>query len=62
MVMVCGACTGSQQGLEDIMRSPCTALVNWEDILDEICRSNILQRDNLKFIKVRVQIISGLVL
>ena len=26
--------------------------VNWEDVLDEICRSNIIQRDNLKFIKV----------
>ena len=23
--------------------------VNWEQILDEICRSNIIQRDNLKF-------------
>ena len=51
--MVCGSCTGGQQGLEDIMRSPCTDLLNWDDILDEICRSNILQRDNLKFIKVR---------
>lgn len=31
------------------MRMPCTALVNWEEIVEEICRSNIIQRDNVKF-------------
>ena len=25
--------------------------VNWDDIMDEICRSNIIQRDNVKFAK-----------
>lgn len=28
---------------------PCTALDNWDDVCDEICRSNIIQRDNQKF-------------
>ena len=23
--------------------------VNWEEIVEEICRSNIIQRDNVKF-------------
>ena len=26
-----------------------TFSVNWEEIVEEICRSNIIQRDNVKF-------------
>merc|ERR1712106_232106 len=38
--------------LDDIlMRMPCTALWNWEDIREEISNSNIVQRDNVKFAK-----------
>ena len=53
--------------LDDLMKMPCTALcthkdffklvlrdfylVNWEDILDEISSSNIVQRYNVAFAK-----------
>ena len=53
--------------LDDVMKMPCTALgthkdflklvlryfylVNWEDILDEISSSNIVQRYNVAFAK-----------
>ena len=53
--------------LDDFMKMPCTALctykdflklvlryfylVNWEDILDEISSSNIVQRYNVAFAK-----------
>jgi len=47
--MVCAGCALGQGKLEDVMRMPCTALVNWEEIVEEICRSNIIQRDNVKF-------------
>ena len=33
------------------LSSHCTILDNWDDIMDEICRSNIIQRDNVKFAK-----------
>jgi len=46
--MGCSCLTGGGK-LEDIMRLPCTALDNWDDVCDEICRSNIIQRDNQKF-------------
>eukprot|EP00090_Calanus_glacialis_P004985 TRINITY_DN13802_c0_g1_i1.p1 TRINITY_DN13802_c0_g1~~TRINITY_DN13802_c0_g1_i1.p1 ORF type:complete len:132 (-),score=35.11 TRINITY_DN13802_c0_g1_i1:136-531(-) len=37
--------------LDDVMKMPCTALWNWEDILYEISSSNIVQRDNIAFAK-----------
>jgi len=49
--MVCGGCILGRGKLEDIMKVPCTNLDNWDDIMDEICRSNIIQRDNIKFAK-----------
>ena len=49
--MGCTNCLSRNTLLEDIMRLPCTALVNWEEIVDEISCSNILQRDNIMFAK-----------
>jgi len=51
--MVCGlGCLAPGGGrLDDVLRQPCTSLENWEDIKDEIKRSNILQRDSHIFAK-----------
>eukprot|EP00092_Neocalanus_flemingeri_P057509 GFUD01068355.1.p1 GENE.GFUD01068355.1~~GFUD01068355.1.p1 ORF type:complete len:158 (-),score=44.54 GFUD01068355.1:32-505(-) len=49
-MMGCTKCL-SRNMLEGIMRLPCTALVNWEEIVEEISCSNIIQRDNIMFAK-----------
>jgi len=51
--MVCGlGCLSPGGGsLEELLRQPCTSLDNWDDIKDEIKRSNILQRDSHIFAK-----------
>jgi len=51
--MVCGlGCLAPGGGsLEELLRQPCTSLDNWDDIKDEIKRSNILQRDSHIFAK-----------
>jgi len=43
------SCLAGGARIDELMRMPCTALDNWDDVCDEICRSNIIQRDNQKF-------------
>merc|ERR1711963_1073389 len=42
-------CLEGEDMMEDVMSLPCTKLVNWDDIKDEISYSNVIQRDNLLF-------------
>jgi len=44
-------CLEGEDKMEDVMSLPCTKLVNWDDIKDEISYSNVIQRDNLLFAK-----------
>jgi len=37
--------------MEDVLKMPCTALVNWEDIKTEIICSNVIQKNNILFAK-----------
>merc|ERR1711892_1530309 len=45
------ACLGEEENMEDVLRMPCTALVNWEDIKAEIIYSNVIQKNNVLFAK-----------
>ena len=33
---------------------------NWEEIVEEICRSNIIQRDNIKFARKTIEAMASL--
>merc|ERR1711892_239448 len=44
-----GCLGGETESMEDVLKMPCTALVNWEDIKTEIICSNVIQKNNILF-------------
>jgi len=44
-------CIDGDDKMEDVLKTPCSELANWDAIKDEISYSNVIQRDNLLFAK-----------